>query len=409
MARGQLTLLIIVGLIILIMVGIVIYAARSTSIKKGEQRVETQQRTSQLLKPVQDYVTQCLDLAARTTLEQMGKQGGVIEVPLEHITVDGAQVAYGLVPPQGNVGTLFFSETPDYPWGTFPDVYDGGTLILPNYTAQGYFGINMLHQLTGDNSMHDILLNATLAKTISCLDWTVFGAQGITVAPQTPSLSVVFGERATSFLLHYPVDVTSTVSGGSAKIDAFGVEIPVRFKLIIDAANAAIDKDATDITFDPSSLSVGDVRVAVQRDAVPSVDIITFTDPASSIGGHQYVFQTARQNRAPALRWIPNSTFDDVKLCDTANVHAEGEALIGDATACGTSSFVQTVSAIDPDEDALMFTFQVRDEPVMPPSPYTLTESDASFGILPINVRVSDGQLVDEQLVIIPTEFKPTP
>ena len=51
--RGQLTLLIIVGILIAIMVGIVLYAARSTSAKKGESNINTQQQTSELLKPVE--------------------------------------------------------------------------------------------------------------------------------------------------------------------------------------------------------------------------------------------------------------------------------------------------------------------------------------------------------------------
>lgn len=408
--RGQLTLIIIVALLIAIMVGIILYAARSTTIKKGEERLDTQQRTNTLLKPVDEFVRQCLELASRTALEQLGQQAGVLYasqngltpdpyLAADYVTHDGIKVPYAELPPQGNVGTLFFSDTPQYPWETFPAIYENDTLIIAEY-LQGYYGVNTLAQLTGPNSVQEQLEQAILGKTTTCLDWNIFTPQGITVTAQTPNLRVVFGERSTSFLLHYPLDVTSTVSGTTSHLDSFAIEIPVRMKSILDASHAAIDKDVTDITFDPSSLVYGNIGITASRELFD--DIIIVTDPSSSLGGKPYLFQYARKNRAPALVRIPNATNT---ICAGGIISGSTASFTADASSCGDGYGSSTipVRAYDPDEDAVTFTYQVRTEPVMPPATYTVTTSDTSFGILPVIVRASDGQLSDQQYVIIPT------
>ena len=413
--RGQLTLLIIVGILIAIMVGIVLYAARSTSAKKGESNINTQQQTSELLKPVEEFTRQCLDLAARTSLNQLGAQAGTLYESQGGLTPDpysstdyvlhnSVKVPFAILPPQGDVGTLFFADTPKYPWETFPAIYENGTVLIAEY-LQGYYGINTLPQLIGLNSVQDQLENAVLVATTTCLDWTIFEPQGITVIPQTPHLRVIFGERSTSFLLSYPLDVTSTVTGTTSHIDAFAVDIPVRTKSIMQAARATIDKDVNDITFDPSSVLYGTIGISTSRELFD--DILTVTDPSSTVGGKPYLFQFARKNRAPAILWIQNATD---KVCDSGTVHASTSVLFVDATGCGTGfdSTTLSVRAYDPDEDAVTFSFQIRTEPVMPSATYTVTTADASFTILPVTARATDGQYTDEQTIIIPTDYKTT-
>lgn len=408
--RGQLTLIIIVALLITIMVGIILYAARSTMVKKGEERLGTQQQTTNLLKPIEEYARQCLDLAARTTLEQLGQQAGTIYasqggttpdpvLSTDYVSHNGAKVPYAELPPQGNVGTLFFADPPAYPWETFPAVYDNNTLIIAEY-LQGYYGINTLPQLSGPNSLQEQLERAVLTKTTDCLHWDIFEPQGITVTPQPATLRVVFGEQTTTFLLHEPIDVTSRVTGTTTHLDTFAIELPVRMKTILDAAHAAIDKDVTDITFDPSSLVYGSLTITASRALFD--DIITVTDPSSIISGKQYVFQYARKNRPPALVRTPNATST---ICAGGTISGSTASFTADASSCGDGYGSSTipVRAYDPDEDAVTFTYQIRTEPVMPPATYTVTTSDTAFGILPVTVRASDGQLSDQQYVIIPT------
>ncbi|HSU73227.1 MAG TPA: hypothetical protein VLJ21_05260 [Candidatus Binatia bacterium] len=419
MRRGQLTLIIIVVLLVLIIVGIVLYAARSASSKRGEERVETQQRTAALLKPVQEYVTQCLDLSARSIIEILGKQGGHVYTSQGGITpdplvlgtdyvLDGTtKVTYAILPPEGNVGTLFFAKTPDYPWPTFPMLYNDtpnalGTydVLIPEY-LQGYFGRNQLLQLEGTNSLQEELEAAVLAKTQSCIDWSVFEKQGLSVETGTPSLQVVFGTRGTSFLLYYPANLTSEVSGTKTHVDSFATELPVRMKAIHELAHYVMDKEVTNLSFDPTSLVLDQVQVSTSHDAYLHDDLLQFIDPASSLGGVQYVFQVARKNRAPALVWIPNDTIATWKLCDGSVISFDGTHLSGDVSNCVGSftGFNVEVRAYDPDEDAVTFrAFAGGQQNPLQPS-YTVTYEDASsYREVQIVVEASDSQFTDPDL-----------
>lgn len=418
--------MIIIALLILIMVGIVLYAARSATTKRGEERVETQQRTAALLQPVQDYVTQCLDLMARAAIEQLGSQGGVLyttqggmipepgltELGIRYVTVEGAKVAYAIQPPQGAVGAVFFSQLPEYPWATFPSIYDdNGTLLLAEY-LQGYYGINKLPQLQRPDpgSVQEQLETVVLGRTRSCIDVSVLEQQGIRIVEGTPFLRVVFGERGTSFLLTYPLEVTSTVSGTSADIDAFAVELPVRLRTLMDVAHTVVDKDVTDISFDTSSLVLKDIAISTQRDVYQSDDLLVFNDPYSSLGGRPFVFRAARKNRAPALVWIPNVTVDAALLCDGSTITASAATLTGDAGSCngdGFKGFSYAIKAYDPDEDVVAFAYTAGPSKQQVPPAYAVTSNDAGFTRVAVQISASDRQFTDMQEILVPIDFNP--
>lgn len=418
--------MIIIALLILIMVGIVLYAARSATTKRGEERVETQQRTAALLQPVQEYVTQCLDLTARAAIEQLGSQGGVLyasqggtvpepsltESGIRYVMVEGAKVAYAIQPPQGAVGEVFFSQLPEYPWSTFPGIYDeNGTLLIADY-LQGYYGINKLPQLQRPDpgAVQEQLETVVLGKTRSCIDVSVLERQGIRLVEGTPFLRVVFGERSTSFLLTYPLEVTSTVSGASANIDAFAIELPVRLRTLMDVAHTVADKDVTDISFDTSSLVLKDIAISTQRDVYQSDDLLVFSDPYSSLGGKPFVFRAARKNRAPALVWIPNATVDGTLLCDGSTITASAAALTGDAGSCNGGEFegfTYTMKAYDPDEDAVTFAYTAGPSKQPIPPAYAVTSNDAGFTRVAVQIKASDQQFTDIQEILVPIDFNP--
>ena len=426
MRRGQISLMIIVMLLVLIVVGIILYAARTATTKRGEERVETQQRTAALLKPVQEYVTQCLDLSARSTIELLGKQGGVIYASQGGITPDPGsneyvpdgqlKINYIIRPPEGNVGMVFFSNVPEYPWGQFPELWDNSTgawmQIIPEF-FQGYYGINKLPPLeNADGSLQQQLETSVLEKTKVCFDWTVFEAQGIHIEPGEADLRVVFGTRGTSFLLFYPMNLTGTVTGATARIDSFAIELPVRLKAIHELAHAVVDKEVTNITFDPSSLVIDGVSVSIARDAYNFDDVFQFLDPASRLGGVQYVFQAARKNRAPALVWIPNSTSQSWRLCSGSTISFSGSSFSGEVSMCppdsGFNGFSHQLRAYDPDEDTVTYRLSAGPGLQQVPPDYAVTSVDASFGKVQVLVEASDTEftvpvLADNQRVFIPT------
>lgn len=426
MARGQLTLIIIIALLIVIMVGVILYAARTVSEKKGEERLETQQKTAALLQPVQEYITQCLSLSAKDALEKFGmqggaiysSQGGTISDPIEgvdHILMDRTKVSYGIVPPIGTLGKppFFFSDVPEYPWGSFPEFRSSTGDILFDEYFLGLYGYNNLPQLQkpDEDSAEEQLEGATLESAKNCFQFEIFEQQGIKVDPGEPIIEIVFGSRGTSFLMTYPLNVTSTVSGTTVKADAFAVELPVRLRKILQIANLAADKDVSNITFDASSFTVDGIGVSTSRDVAGNDDVILVRDPQSSIGGQLYEFQFARKNRAPALVYIPNSTMNSKKICGGTTISIQPSAIHFDTSVCdpalSSSSFSVTLNAYDPDEDNV--TFSGVAGPSKKPLPYTITDNDVSLQIVNVIIRATDQELIDEQTLNISVVFSPTP
>jgi len=427
MARGQLTLFIIIALLIVIMVGVILYATRTVSEKRGEDRLETQQKTAALLQPVQEYINQCISLSAKDALEKFGMQGGAIyssqggTIPdpiqpgTDHVLMGRTKITYGIVPPIGTLGdpAFFFSDVPDYPWGTFPEFRGSTGEVLFDEYFLGLYGYNNLPQLQkpDENSAEEQLEGATLESAKSCLQFEVFEQQGISVDAGEPIIEIVFGVRGTSFLMTYPLNVTSAISGTTAKADAFAVELPVRLRKILQIANLAADKDVSNITFDASSFIAEGIQVSTSRDVTDSDDIIRVRDPQSSIGGQLYEFQFARKNRAPALVYIPNSTMNSKKICGGTIISIQPSAVHFDTSVCdpalSSSSFSVTLNAYDPDEDNV--TFSGVAGPLKKPLPYTITDNDVSLQIVNVIIRATDQELIDEQTLNISVVFNPTP
>jgi len=427
MRRGQLTLIIIVFLLVMIVVGLILFAARTATTKRGEERVETQQRTAALLKPVQEYITQCLDLSARGTIELLGRQGGVIYASQGGITPDPSrlgidymndgpvQVAYAILPPSGNVGNppFFFSNPPEYPFPTFPTLYDETGVKLADDFYEGYYGSNRLPQLERPNpaSLQEQLETSVLSKVNACFDWEVFRTQGILVSPDNASLRVVFGNRGTSFLLHYPMNLTSIVTGTTARVDSFAVELPVRLKALHEVANFVVDEDATNITFNPSSLLLGDVSVSVARDVSENDDLLVFKDAYSRLGGVPYILQFGRKNRVPAIIFTPDPSASTAKLCETSTLSADGNFIVGDSSACVDGSFKSfsiELNSVDPDEDNVTYRYLAGNTLTpLPPNTYTPTSAEINtFNKVQVIIEASDtgfasSESIDTQTIFI--------
>jgi len=75
--RGQITIFIIIGILVLVAFSIALYVG--TKMKQRIEVKQTQQTTEKFgIQPIQDYITTCLSLATTEALSLIGRQGGVI-------------------------------------------------------------------------------------------------------------------------------------------------------------------------------------------------------------------------------------------------------------------------------------------------------------------------------------------
>src|SRR3989338_3113173 len=109
--RGQVTIFIILGIIILAAVVLVFYLTGDTLVKQSEGKVNIE------TKPLKNYVGDCLEKTGNDALTLIGKQGGVIN-PVNYRLYENDKVNY-----------LCYAST-DYSLCTnlYPDLR--GTIVL---------------------------------------------------------------------------------------------------------------------------------------------------------------------------------------------------------------------------------------------------------------------------------------
>ncbi len=86
--RGQVTLFIIIGLILLLSIGIVIYLTTTRVVRPIEEKIEVPAD----VKPVHDFITQCLYNTAKTGVNLLGMQGGYIFIPKKIANTPAAHI-----------------------------------------------------------------------------------------------------------------------------------------------------------------------------------------------------------------------------------------------------------------------------------------------------------------------------
>lgn len=345
--RAQITVFIIIGLLVVIAFGITLYVGG----KMGE-RIETkqsQQRIEQLgIQPIQDYITTCLTLATTEGLNYIGRQGGAIyqkqggitpdflpedlgkrfvQYTDEDQTIGTLEVAYLITPPTGNVGTLFFSETPSYPFPDFP--------IPPGKTEprfKGYYGTSQLPSLykktpegnpvTG--SIQENLETFIAKRTIECAEWKTFEEKGYMISAGAATASLIFASEAEQFIgeqnvnveLIWPVEIT-TPGEDKTLLTSFVTRLPVRLATIYYTIKQIIDADVTDISYTPENM--GQFTTIIYPYGTDSSFIIV-KDAQSIVKNEPFEFWIPRKNRKPALWKIDTSTLNDV----TFHVTPEG-------------------------------------------------------------------------------------
>ncbi|MEM3154656.1 MAG: hypothetical protein QW165_03780 [Candidatus Woesearchaeota archaeon] len=383
--KGQITFFIIIGILVLIAFSITLYVGG-----KMRQRIEvreTQQTTEKLgIQPIQDYITTCLSLATTEGLSLIGKQGGVIyqsqggttpdPVPGTFILYTDAdraeqmKVKYLILPPEGNVGTLFFSEPPAYPYPGFP--YPPGE-TTPLF--KGYYGQNILPPLyitsaqTGERVSNSIQENLELfiaKKTANCASWKPFEEKGYFITAGNATASLIFAQRQEQFAgeqyisinLTWPVEIT-TPGGDKALLTNFAIKAPVRLATIYYTIKQIIDSDVTDISYKPQDTGAFTISIVPYGED----SFVEVKDAQSSVANKPFEFWIPRKNRRPALWQIDTTPLSGIKFHVTKDgrgtVVAVQDSVLSFNDPCQEAGvqnpYLIQLNSSDPDEDSTTY------------------------------------------------------
>ncbi len=405
--KSQATIFMIIVLVLIMATGLTYFAISSRTIEETAKQIALQQVSAQKIAPVRDYITSCLSLASSEGLSLIGKQGGYIytsqggfiEDPLpEHAGSTYAPylnsiARYGITRPESDVGNLFFASAPDYPWPAFPNFYNP---LTGNSTVKmdGYYGRNKVPPFNASlaNSIPEQLEKYAEFQFAKCIRWDAFSQQGLNITAGTPDITIIFAESDMTFRLKWDVLIKEPATGSSTELHDFAAVHPVRLKKILDFARLINDADSTNITYDIQA-SDGLTSSFRTSDAYGFDDLIIIRDAESSILDQQYEFMYFRQNRAPALFYIPEIT---ERICNGSFIEKTGSNKVMVTDSCGENSYEILLEAVDPDEDEINFTFS-------PSLPHEITEYEGTLRELKLKISATDSQYEDWQELSIPT------
>ncbi len=408
--KSQLTIMIIIGIVIFAMLIFLFYLVLFKTEKKlGRQSTESQQ-TAIGIASIKEFVNKCIEETAFKALDFIGKQGSFIyksqggfipdtkELGNDHILYSGYKVSYGLKRPSSDISQLYFWQPPSYPWPEFPYTDTTYTTIDLN---NGYYGQNSLPDLSGSNiSILSQLEHFINNNASTCLNFQSFKTYNINYTNVTSS--VIIGDNHIVANAKIPIIINKVTGEEITKIEDFSVPLKIRLKLIYNLARTIIDTDSNSLNFDASQVNFDVMEVSLSRNLFKKDDVLSITDPASTLYGRPFTFQFSIQNRYPALHYIIEQALPTLREGDEITFSANSPLVI---IRDGSQIFQQNTnpkSSYDPDEDSLSYSYN-------PSLPYTISSQDTP----PFNnnwlltVKVSDELLEDYQDFVFETEGKP--
>jgi hypothetical protein len=419
MKNAQITVFMIIGIVILFGAGLLVYMAMMQPERTGEEKVTAQALRQAAVQPVKDYITSCLEIVSSDALEFIGKQGGrlyqsqggtipdpgVSQLGTVYLDYDELKLSYIILPPQGTVGSLFFSEPPDYPWPDFPFSADS------NESEIGFFGLASLPPLYrkhGRNSLQEQMEAYVSNNVAKCTDFSD-KFPGYVITAGEPSTSMIIAENIThlraeeyiSFVLEWPVEIREKGTGAEITLTDFRATFPLAFGRIYYTVKEIVDAEVSNISYEPAATA--GYFITINRNVYNKDDVIIYQDKKYNLNAKPYEFRIARKNRFPALYRIDQSEIDKFAYCvDAVSFSVDGEKLRASPDLEDGDPFPWNLAAVDPDNDEVLFRLDPRN-PEVDEYAVALYADNPSKGGLIFKVIASDGDLEDYQRIrIIP-------
>ncbi len=289
--KAQITIFIIIGFVMLIAVGITLYA---TSFIVTKAKV--------VKSDVKYFVDSCLKQASEKAFFNLGQNGGFFDETSARTVVSSEDKAFSVLitTPKKDVcpggKCVYFANPPDYPWPSFP--YDENN----DESFVGYFGDSLLPTL---NSMQAKLEGKTEVLIKQCVNnFNELKEQGVNVKINSaPNVTFVFSnfshisqDKFTNIKLDW--SLTEDAAGIKTKHKTFSVKLPIRFSTLHYYLEHVINKDVSDVSYVPD---ISDANMNVNIGYFDDFTTLTITDSLSKIFGEPYSFVFAREDRYPAL------------------------------------------------------------------------------------------------------------
>ena len=252
MARGQVTLFVIIGLVLLVGVGL-FFAMRAPEPQEQNTNVDTQ--------PVITFVESCLYNSAKNGLLIAGAQGG--DIYLAGLTYSEERPWIGNAVKNGPLQVPYWHHVEQCAQNTYGCIANEQPPLCRVLDA-------CVLQSAGPNSIQE-QLEAYIARDITeCLDgFRAFAKTHAIVMKAPPRAQVIFAQDDVDIRLRMPLEIDDLVSGGATALEKFSTTLDVDFEETYRLANAIAEVERDTTFIEENLLHLMSVYQGIGNDLLP--------------------------------------------------------------------------------------------------------------------------------------------
>jgi hypothetical protein len=261
--KGQLTIFIILGLLLLIAVGVVLYMTREKAVAPGEAAVAEAQRVPAEMQQLNEFVKNCLYLTAKQGLEMLGQHGGYIDSPRNYNPVDPTSGKSVQFAPQSKLAIPYW-------WH----------LESRNNCKSGcVFGTERPTLTSIEEQMNNYIIDE-FPKCVGT--FSNFKSQDYVITTtHPPNVQTAITAGSVLITMTYPMDVTK--GGSKFTLENFATELPVKFLEIYTLATNITNVEAKYNFLELGTRNLIDVFGRLDEQALPPVSDMEFGFGTSKI------------------------------------------------------------------------------------------------------------------------------
>ena len=253
--KGQITIFIILGIIILFAVALVVYVKNSyNTVRPPVQELVVDEQ----VRPIQLYVTDCLNTISKEALVKLGQSGGYIE--FSGMKVD-------IRPYQSDVLVSEPLYLPYWYYDKSCEQSSLGCLVIRNPPVCSN-SVKCVLPYQGDNSMEEQLNHYVENNMNKCLDFTSFSDR-FDITPGNITADTIITEDSVSFKIDYPLTIAVKGTGKVDTIPYFYTMQDVKLKHIYQLAEEIRDAEANYTFLERNTLNLISVYSGVDSDKLP--------------------------------------------------------------------------------------------------------------------------------------------
>lgn len=311
--RGQITVFIIIAIIILFTVAFVIY------IRSGITKVRptvSQLEVTEDVKPIQTYVTDCLNIVSKDALVKLGNNGGYININNMHISPIPYQSDVLVFEPQ-KIPYWYYLKTdcdnPSNPLGC----------IQTNRPPACKSGVQCAIDSNGPNSMEE-QLNTYIAQNINnCINnFDAFKDRYDIKTGNVADINVesTLTDSSVAFKMNYPLDITVKGTSKNEKIPYFYTEQQVKLKEMYNFATDIYTAEAKYNFLETSTMNLIAAYSGVDQNLLPPTSGVELFVAGKKYWVRSDVANTLKNDVLPYMNFMQivnsgnaNTIYDNVR------------------------------------------------------------------------------------------------